>query len=335
MRAAVSIRFSPSKLCLLGNGGLTASTPSIARRTFSSTPSTWTTYGFIGLGRMGYPMAQNLRAKIPESDTLIVHDQKREVTQRFKEEVGIAAAGAGAEGKGKGIEVAETPREVAEKSNVIITVLPEPAHVKTVFGNILPHRLPPISSHAPSADHDRLFIDTSTIDPTSSKEIANAVHSSSAGRFVDAPMSGGVVGARAATLTFMLGCPEHNGNGNGKLAARVTPILEKMGSKVVHMGASGMGLAGKLANNYLLAISNIATAEAMNLGLKLGLDAQKLAELINTSSGACWSSKVNNPVKGISPGAPAERDFEGGFGVALMRKDLGLAMKAARESGAV
>ncbi|KAL8703016.1 MAG: hypothetical protein Q9201_003792 [Fulgogasparrea decipioides] len=116
MRAAVSIRFSPSKLCLLGNGGLTASTPSIARRTFSSTPSTWTTYGFIGLGRMGYPMAQNLRAKIPESDTLIVHDQKREVTQRFKEEVGIAAAGAGAEGKGKGIEVAETPREVAEKS---------------------------------------------------------------------------------------------------------------------------------------------------------------------------------------------------------------------------
>ncbi|KAL8686475.1 MAG: hypothetical protein Q9218_007081 [Villophora microphyllina] len=132
----------------------------------------------------------------------------------------------------------------------------------------------------------------------------------------------------------MLGCPSHNGNGDGKLVARVTPILEMMGSRVIHMGESGMGLAGKLANNYLLAISNIATAEAMNLGQKLGLEPEKLAELINTSSGACWPSKVNNPVKGISPGAPAERDFEGGFGVSLMRKDLGLAMKAAEESGA-
>lgn len=147
-------------------------------------------------------------------------------------------------------------------------------------------------------------------------------------------MSGGVVGARAATLTFMLGCPSHNGNGNGRLVARATPILEMMGQKVIHMGESGMGLAGKLANNYLLAISNIATAEAMNFGLKLSLEAEKLAELINMSSGACWSSSVNNPVKGICPGAPAEEGFEGGFGVSLMRKDLGLVMMAAKESGA-
>ncbi|KAL8954270.1 MAG: hypothetical protein Q9183_007228, partial [Haloplaca sp. 2 TL-2023] len=170
-------------------------------------------------------MAQNLRAKAPETDTLIIHDQNREVVRKFKEEVGIAAAGAGVEGKAKGIEVAESPREVAEKSNVIITVLPEPSHVTSVFGNILQPRLPPISSEPFSAETDRLFIDCSTIDPTTSTEIANAVHSSSAGRFVDAPMSGGVVGARAGTLTFMLGCPTHNGNGNGKLAARVSPIL--------------------------------------------------------------------------------------------------------------
>lgn len=141
------------------------------------------------------------------------------------------------------------------------------------------------------------------------------------------------MGARASTLTFMLGCPSHNGNGDGKLVTRITPILELMGSKVVHMGTSGMGLAGKLANNYLLAVSNIATAEAMNLGIKLGLNPARLAELINGSSGQCWSSTVNNPIKGISPGAPAESEFEGGFSVGLMKKDLGLAMKAAKENG--
>lgn len=107
-----------------------------------------------------------------------------------------------------------------------------------------------------------------------------------------------------------------------------------MGKRVVHMGGSGAGLAGKLANNYLLAVSNIATAEAMNLGIKLGLDPLQLAELINGSSGRCWSSAVNNPIEGASPGAPAENGFEGGFAVGLMRKDLGLAIKAARASGA-
>ncbi|KAI4232222.1 MAG: hypothetical protein L6R40_007470 [Gallowayella cf. fulva] len=332
MRAAVSIRFSPSKLCMKGNGGFTGPTTPATRRTFSATASSWATWGFIGLGRMGYPMAQNLRAKIPETDTLIIHDQNRDVAQKFHEEVGIAAAGAGAEGKANAIEVSESPRDLAEKSSVIITVLPGPSHVKSVFGHILHPRLPPISQTI-SAETDRLFIDCSTIDPTSSTDIANAVHSSSSGRFVDTPMSGGVVGARASTLTFMLGCPSHNGNGDGKLVTRITPILELMGSKVVHMGTSGMGLAGKLANNYLLAVSNIATAEAMNLGIKLGLNPARLAELINGSSGQCWSSTVNNPIKGISPGAPAESEFEGGFSVGLMKKDLGLAMKAAKENG--
>ena len=112
------------------------------------------------------------------------------------------------------------------------------------------------------------------------------------------------------------------------------PILELMGKRVIHMGEQGAGLSGKLANNYLLAISNIATAEAMNLGLKLGLEREKLGELINSSSGRCWSSEVNNPVPGVVRGAPAEKDYEGGFGVGLMKKDLKLAVQAAREVGA-
>jgi 3-hydroxyisobutyrate dehydrogenase len=140
-------------------------------------------------------------------------------------------------------------------------------------------------------------------------------------------MSGGVVGATAGTLTFMLGSPE-------SLVSRVEPILLMMGKKVLHCGAQGAGLSGKLANNYLLAINNIATAEAMNLGIKWGLDAKTLGNLINISTGKCWPSEVNNPVKGVVQGSPASRDYSGGFGISLMKKDLTLAIKAAAEAGA-
>lgn len=206
----------------------------------------------------------------------------------------------------------------------MITVLPEPSHVKNVFHSILHPALPP-------SDPERLFIDCSTIDPTSSREVANAVHSTAQGRFVDAPMSGGVVGARAGTLTFMLGANSKHG---GLIKFRVRPVLEMMGQKALWLGGQGAGLSGKLANNYLLAISNIATAEAMNLGQRWGVDAQVLAELINGSSGRCWSSEINNPVPGICPDAPAENDYEGGFGVELMKKDLRLAMEEAIRIGA-
>ena len=202
-------------------------------------------------------------------------------------------------------------------------MLPEPSHVKNVFGQILQ---PPLSTSA-VANQDRLFIDCSTIDPASSREVANAVHTTQQGKFVDAPMSGGVVGATAGTLTFMLGSPE-------SLVSHVEPILLMMGKKVLHCGAQGAGLSGKLANNYLLAINNIATAEAMNLGIKWGLDAKTLGNLINISTGKCWPSEVNNPVKGVVQGSPASRDYSGGFGISLMKKDLTLAIKAAAEAGA-
>jgi 3-hydroxyisobutyrate dehydrogenase len=140
-------------------------------------------------------------------------------------------------------------------------------------------------------------------------------------------MSGGVVGATAGTLTFMLGSPDI-------VIARVEPLLMMMGKKVIHCGAQGAGLSAKLANNYLLAINNIATAEAMNLGIKWGLDPKVLGNLINISTGKCWPSEINNPVKGVVEGAPASRDYAGGFGISLMKKDLGLAIKAAEEAGA-
>lgn len=140
------------------------------------------------------------------------------------------------------------------------------------------------------------------------------------------------MGARAGTLTFMVGAHSKQ---DALIKDRVRPILEKLGSRVLHVGGQGAGLSAKLANNYLLAISNIATAEAMNLGQRWGVDAKVLAELINGSSGRCWSSEVNNPVPGVSPGAPAEQGYEGGFGVELMKKDLGLALEEARRTGSM
>lgn len=157
--------------------------------------------------------------------------------------------------------------------------------------------------------------------------MAGSVADAAQGAFVDAPMSGGVVGATAGTLTFMLGADD-------ALVPRAEAVLLLMGRKVLHCGPQGAGLSAKLANNYLLALNNIATAEAMNLGMRWGLDPRALAAVINVSTGRCWPSEVNNPVKGVVDSAPAARDYRGGFGISLMAKDLRLAMVAAREAGA-
>ena len=158
-----------------------------------------------------------------------------------------------------------------------------------------------------------------------SAEVAKAAHSTKQGRFVDAPMSGGVVGAAAGKLTFMIGAEED-------IVPRVTEVLNYMGKRVIHLGPPTSGLKGKLANNYLLALNNVATCEAMNMGVKWGLDAAKLAGMINTATGKCWPSEVNNPVPGVVEEAPASRGYEGGFGTTLMLKDLKLALKAAEEA---
>ena len=199
-------------------------------------------------------------------------------------------------------------------------MLPEPPHVKQVYATLLDPSLPRLPT-------PRLFIDCSTIDPSTSRAVASSVASSPHGAFVDAPMSGGVVGATAGTLTFMLGSP-------AALVPRAEEVLLRMGKRVLVCGEQGAGLSAKLANNYLLAINNIATAEAMNLGMRWGLDPKVLASVMNVSTGKCWPSEVNNPVKGVVEGAPAGRDYAGGFGISLMKKDLGLAVKAAEQAGA-
>ncbi|KAM3069460.1 hypothetical protein ACMFMG_005565 [Clarireedia jacksonii] len=288
----------------------------VQRRSFASSQGMQAQWGFIGLGQMGYNMARNLQAKLPSTDTIRVYDVNTQSVERLVNDTKAL-------GKGAAVEAASGVREAAENSETTITALPEPSHVKNVFGQILE---PPLSTSV-VANSDRLFIDCSTIDPTSSREVARAVHTTQQGKFVDAPMSGGIVGATAGTLTFMLGAPD-------ELVDRVTPILAMMGRRVLHCGPQGAGLSGKLANNYLLAINNIATAEAMNLGIMWGIDPVVLGNLLNSSTGRCWPSEHNNPVKGVVPGAPVERDYNGGFGISLMRKDLGLALKAAEEAQA-
>ncbi|KAK4617658.1 putative 3-hydroxyisobutyrate dehydrogenase, mitochondrial [Fulvia fulva] len=286
-----------------------AATGTTSRRTFTTQSRLQATYGFIGLGRMGYPMAKNLRTKIPESDKLYIHDVNPAILEQFAKEH-------------KGVTIAKHVREVAENSDTVLTVLPEPHHVQNVFQQML--KPPTLLSDAPVTS-ERLFIDCSTIDPRSSKEVANATHSSGQGKFIDAPMSGGVVGASAGKLTFMIGAPQ-------ELVDRATEVLSMMGKRVVHLGPQTSGLKGKLANNYLLALNNIATCEAMNMGVKWGLDAKALADMINTATGKCWPSEVNNPVPGVIEGSPASKGYEGGFGTALMLKDLKLAMQAAMEA---
>lgn len=211
------------------------------------------------------------------------------------------------------------------EQETILTALPEPSHVKAVYEEMLnPANL---RTDAPNTN-ERLLIDCSTVDPKTSEEVTEKVNESGVGNFVDAPMSGGVVGATNGTLAFMVGAaPE--------LIDRVKEVLSLMGRRVIHMGPPTSGLKGKLANNYLLACNNIATAEAMNMGIKWGLDPKVLAELINSATGKCWPSETNNPVPGVVENAPAGRDYEGGFGTALMLKDLGLALTACAQADIV
>ncbi|KAI1190122.1 NAD binding domain of 6-phosphogluconate dehydrogenase-domain-containing protein [Nemania serpens] len=296
----------------MGPRRLLLSTFRTQRRGFSASSRRLDNYGFIGLGQMGYQMAKNLQSKLSPSDSISLFDVNKDAMHRLAEDMRTSQAG------GAVVKLAEDVADAGKDADIVMTVLPEPSHVKGVYSEILKPGLP---------QKRRIFIDSSTIDPSSSREVAKWVAEANQGQFVDAPMSGGVVGATAGTLTFMLGSPE-------ELVPRIEPILLRMGKRVLHCGIQGTGLSAKLANNYLLAINNIATAEAMNLGIRWGLEPKTLANIINVSTGRCWPSEVNNPVKGVVDTAPAGRDYAGGFGISLMKKDLKLAIVAAEEANA-
>lgn len=254
--------------------------------------------GFIGLGNMGAPMAKNL---IKAGHELVIYDLSKEAAAQLHD--------AGAAISGSVSELAST-----KNIEVIITMLPASQHVKSVYLNN--------DGILKAVSKSVFLIDCSTIDPQSARDVAKAA-AENGNHMLDAPVSGGTGGAEAGTLTFMVG-------GEQKDFGIAQPILAKMGKNIVHCGGSGNGQVAKVANNMLLGISMIATAEAMSLGVTLGMDPKVLAGIINTSSGRCWSSEIYNPYPGVVENAPASRGYSGGFGVDLMLKDLGLATEAAK-----
>jgi 3-hydroxyisobutyrate dehydrogenase len=248
--------------------------------------------GFIGLGNMGAPMAANL---VKSGDHVVGFD------------VVDAARQAGAQ---LGVAIAPNAKTSVESADIVITMLPAGEHVRAVWSEILP-----------SAKRDALFIDCSTIDVTS----ARAAHGLAAQRGIaalDAPVSGGVGGAKAGTLTFMVG-------GAADAFARGKSVLERMGKRVVHCGDAGNGQAAKICNNMILGASMIAVSEAFVLGEKLGLSHQALFDVASASSGQCWSLTSYCPVPGPVPASPANNGYKPGFAAALMLKDLKLAREAA------
>lgn len=256
--------------------------------------------GFIGLGKMGLPMAVNL---VKAGHAVRGFDTVRAVLDEF-------AAGGG--------EVAGSVAEAVAGAPVIVTMLPAGSHVRDVLT-----RADGVLAHAAAG---ALLIDSSTIDVRTSREMAEAAAARGVA-MLDAPVSGGTTGAAAGTLTFMVG-------GEAAAFAQAKPFIACMGKNIVHAGPSGAGQAAKVCNNLILGIAMAGVSEAFALADKLGLDKQALFDIASTSSGQCWALTSYCPVPGPVPASPANRDYAPGFSVDLMLKDLTLATEAERDNDA-
>ena len=255
------------------------------------------TIAFIGLGNMGGPMAANL---VKAGHKVVGFDLVKTSLDQAKAD---------------GATIADSAAAAVKGADVVITMLPAGKHVVSVWSDIIP-----------SVPKGALMIDCSTIDVESARQ-AHALAGKASVLSVDAPVSGGVGGAKGATLTFMAG-------GDTKAFAAAKPVLEAMGKKIVHCGDAGAGQAAKICNNMILGISMIAVGEAFALAEKLGLSHQALFDVSSTSSGQCWALTSYCPVPGPVPASPANNGYKPGFASALMVKDLTLAQDAAKASGA-
>jgi 3-hydroxyisobutyrate dehydrogenase len=258
---------------------------------------------FVGLGNMGLPMVLNL---IKAGHDVTGFDVVP-AAQTAARAAGVTVIDGNAD--------PDAAAAALKKAEIVITMLPNGKLVLDVYKQLLPGAAP-----------GTLFIDSSTIDVASAR--AAAEQAAAAGMAsLDAPVSGGVGGAAAGTLTFMVG-------GTAEAFARAKPVLELMGKKIVHCGAAGAGQAAKICNNMILGISMIAVGEAFVLAEKLGLEAQALYDVASTASGQCWSLTTYCPVPGPVPTSPANNGYKPGFSAALMLKDLLLSQEAAQTAGA-
>ncbi|KAL9224844.1 hypothetical protein vseg_000840 [Gypsophila vaccaria] len=266
--------------------------------------------GFIGLGNMGSYMANNL---IKSGYEVSVCDINIASVKPFLD---------------RGVPVKQTPAEIAEASDVVFTMLPSPPHVMNVFMG-LNGLLKSSSSLRPW-----LFIDCSTVDPLTSRKVSLSVSDCALKEkldfperpmMLDAPVSGGILAAEAASLSFMVGGPEE-----AYLAAK--PLFLSMGRAPIHCGGAGNGSVAKICNNLALAISMIGVSEALAIGQSLGVPASTLTKIFNSSSARCWASDTYNPVPGVMEGVPSSKNYQGGFASKLMAKDLDLAATSAKEA---
>lgn len=255
------------------------------------------TIAFLGLGNMGGPMAANL------------------VSAGYHVRGFDPVPAAGAAATANGITMFDSAVAAVAGSEVVITMLPNGSVVKRCYADILP-----------VASAGTLFIDSSTISVNDAREL----HAQAAEHGLpqlDAPVSGGVKGAVAGTLAFMIG-------GEAATVEQARKVLEPMAGKIIHCGDAGAGQAAKVCNNMVLAVQQIAIGEAFVLAEKLNLSAQSLFDVITGATGNCWAVQTNCPVPGPVPTSPANNDFKPGFAAALMNKDLGLAMDAVTSTGA-
>jgi 3-hydroxyisobutyrate dehydrogenase len=256
--------------------------------------------GFIGLGNMGLPMAENL---LRAGHAVTGFDISEYHAERLVVGGGLRA---------------QSLAQACAQAEIVITMLPAGEQVREVYLG----EEGVLASAAPEA----LLIDSSTIDVETARAVAQAAEDSGFA-MLDAPVSGGVAGAQAATLTFMVG-------GSAEGFQRALPVLEKMGKTIVHAGGAGNGQAAKICNNMMLGVSMIVVCEAFLLAEKLGLEAQTLFDISSKSSGQCWSMTSYCPVPGPVPASPANRDYKPGFTASMMLKDLRLAQAAARATRA-
>ena len=256
-----------------------------------------TKIAFIGLGNMGGPMAKNL---VSAGNQVVGFDLV---------EAAIVDA------KKNGIDIVKNASSTTIGAEILISMLPASEHVESLY---LKEGL------LKDIDPSTLIIDCSTIAPETSRKVAKEADKLGLS-MIDAPVSGGVAGAKAATLTFIVG-------GRKESLDKAKPVLEKMGKSIFHAGDSGSGQVAKICNNMLLAIHMCGTAESIALGVKNGLNPEILSEIMRKSSGGNWSLEVYNPYPGVMKEVPANRGYEGGFLNKLMFKDLGLAQEASESS---
>lgn len=255
------------------------------------------TIAFIGLGNMGGPMAVNL---VKAGHAVRGYD---------------LSAAAMAEATGHGVHTVASAGEAVAEAETVVTMLPAGPQVRALY----------LDTVLDAARRDALLIDCSTIDVETARAVAEAAAAKGVA-MLDAPVSGGVAGAAAGTLTFMVG-------GEEAAFERARPILEAMGKTVVHAGGAGTGQAAKICNNMMLGIQMISVAEGFALAERLGLAPEKLFAVSSKASGQCWSLTSYCPEPGLVPESPANRDYRPGFAAAMMLKDLDLAGAAARAAG--